>query len=351
MKAIPIKAINLRIIAVQLTILKRIALRIIVPTICVYPLWAQTPLIKGVHADHSEYLAYINTHGGYKEYHKTEMNRSLPNDVQIEDLRFYLGQAQESYLNNDIDAAKANFKEVTDMAFTTDWEDEHRLAIFYSFLRRAQLEESKENRDKLITQAFEFDSHLQPDPKLFDKRIQSEFKRIKENYPWLLWLPKNLFQKYSLIKINGRAMNFSMKRIPLSQGLLRASLFSNSFQSQSVEMKGTEFINWEPSQSPLFRGSCTDGKGKSLGFPVYFSKHCIYNPQKEIELVDLKPQIDNSPQFPPIEVPKHQWGFLQNKWFWMGIAAFTFTIVNQKRKRKGRPPTQRQTRPSSHRGF
>lgn len=325
---------------ITFSMILKMTLRIVILTY-VFPLWAKIPLIRGIHADKSEYLAYIKTHGEYEEYHQTEMNRSLPNAEQVKNLRLYLQRAQESYLSNNIGSAKTHFKEVTDLAFTTDWEPEHRLAIYYSFLRRAQMEEVSENQNQLITQALEFDPQLKPDPKLFSQRIQLEFGRIKEKYQWLSWSPKELFEKYDVIKINGKVIPHLRREISVSHGLLRVSLFSDSFQRQNVKIRGKDLITWEPRHRPLSHGDCMDGESFNSLIPVYFSKHCIYEQPKEL----LKPLSAYSHHSQKM-VKTSKFRFLKSKWFWVGVGVVTFAIVSQSREGGKKPH-----RPSSHRGF
>lgn len=333
----------------KVIVLTTIILTIMTSTL---PIWAQTPLIKGVRADKSEYLAYIDTHGGYGEYYKTEVYRSLPGNESIKNLRFYLRQAQESYLDNDIEGAKLHFKEVTDLALNADWEDEHRRAIYYSFLRRAQMAELSGNQDKLITQALEFESRLKPDPKLFSQRIQLAFKRIQENYKWSPWSPKNLFKNYDLVKINGKTISHSKRKILIPHGLLRVSLFSNSFQSQYIKIRGRELSDWEPPNRPLSRGDCAYGESFNSLIPVYFSKHCIYEPQKELQLSDLRPQINDSQRPTVLETPASQLSFLRNKWFWIGVGMVAFFVRNQNKEKKKKLPHQKTPQgPTHYNGF
>ena len=290
-------------------------------------LWAETPLIRGIYADKDEYIAYINTHGGYKEYQGVEIKGSLPSENQIRSLREHLASAQEIYLRNDLEFSQAQFREVTNLSFLSDWESEHRIAIHYSFMRMAQMEESKQIQDELITQAIEFAPQINIDPKLFNQKIQNQFQIIKKNYKWLEWSPRDLFKRYDRIKINGRDISPLVKKVLLARGTLRLSLFSNAFQSQNIKITGEQLIHWEPVHRPLSSGRCIGGTSNYPLVPVYFSKHCVYEPPNELQ----------TPQFQGVTVSsvKSVKGrgkspyILKNKWLWVGVGSTLALMISQ----------------------
>ena len=312
-------------------------------------LWAQTPLIRGTYAEKEEYIAYINTHGGYKEYQGVEIKGSLPSENQIRSLREHLASAQESYLRNDLDFSQAQFREVTNLSFLSDWENEHRIAIHYSFMRRAQMEESKQIQDELITQAIELDPQINIDPKLFNQKLQNQFQTIKKNYKWLEWSPGDLFKRYDRIKINGREVSPRAKKVLLARGTLRLSLFSNAFQAQNIKITGEQLIHWKPIHRPLSRGRCIGGTSNYPLVPVYFSKHCVYEPPNELQ----------TPQFQgitisPVKAVKGRGKssyILKNKWFWLGVGSAVALMISQSHSKSETPSRDERREADIYYGF
>ena len=238
------------------------------------------PLVQSISANKVEYLAYIHIHGEYEPYHKTAMKEALSRPSQWKELRLHLMQAQENYLNHDLDNAKIQFEKVTNLAHHADWNDEHRLVIYYSFLRRAQWAHSKKERDKLITQALELDHHFQPDPKLFSEKLRLNFKRIQKNYQWAYWNPKKIHKSYNVIKMNGKKVSLSNEKIKIPQGILRLSLFSDTLHSQSVRIRGKNLASWQPIKKALAHGGCTQVKSRTSHGLFIFQNIVFMNPQK-----------------------------------------------------------------------
>ena len=315
-------------------------------------LLAQTPLIMGTNANKSEYLAYINIHEEYKAYHQFEAEGLLPNEDQINSLYQYLGEAQESYLQNNIKLSQDHFQRVTNLAFITDWKNEHRIAIHYSFLRRAQLENSKQQQEHLITQAIEFEPQLKPDPKLFNRKFRNQFQEIKEKYLWIKWSPKTLFKKYDRIKINGRDLSPSRKEILLPLGPLRLSLFSNTFQRQIIKTTGQQLINWKPTHQTLSYGNCLKATSLHPLIPIFFSKGCIYTPTNELQTL---PPIQMALKDIKDKTPPRSTPFLKNKWLWIGLGSITAFIASNQAKGMRRAPQQTKEKihkqPTTHHGF
>ena len=235
-------------------------------------------------------------------------------------------QAQEFYLSGDGASAQKIFGEISALAHSADWRSEQRRIIFYSFLRRAQDENSPEKRKSLLLSAgnlvlwdFGPGGAFGPgdsDRQLFPPPLLEELDGLRASRSVLSVQWKKIFPHHEAILLNGKEVRReSAAQIP--EGSYRVSAFSSSHAPWSKILPLSQLLAHPVKAAPLVKGYCGSlqikeewaGGNIFLFPPSDCEKDIVFSKAWEESLkkrrIPLK--AENPKQLPQAKTPKWLW--------------------------------------------
>ena len=244
--------------------------------------------IKSNYTSFQEFLVFIESSNftSYAE-HLLKKKREQANNFKLKDI---LLKAQELYLSGEIERAVQIFKEISNLAYKTNWNKEDRRIIMYSLLRRAQTEEDKEKRKALLVLAsdffvFEINKENYSDYNLFPPPLIEQLQKIqtKKNNLSINW--NKVFPHHEIILLNGQRLEKN-KVLKLPQAVYKITALSSSHKAWSKNISLSELLERTIKTKSLTKGSC-----KKIELT------------KDLQLSDLKTApISNCPRLNPLEI-------------------------------------------------
>ena len=218
----------------------------------------KTVVVKSPYTSLQEFLLFIDSSNSisYAEYLLIQ-KRKLAKSFKLKE---QLLKAQRFYLSGEGEQAEKVFREISNLAYKSDWDKEERRIIIYSLLRIAQTQEDPEQKKALLLLASDFfsskintQSYLDYD--LFPPPLMEELKEIqkKQNHLSLAW--SKIFPDHEIILINGeRKEKQNINSLP--QTVYRISALSSSHQTWSKNISLSELAGQIIKTAPLTKGSC-----------------------------------------------------------------------------------------------
>ena len=196
----------------------------------------------------------------HKTYAQSQWER-FKKQTEAFELKEKIKKAQGAYLSGD--SSITFFKEITDLAYLGDWDEEQRRVILYAFLRLAQLEVNSNKKKALLISAGRFItedlSSNYPEYSLFPPPLIEELNslRSKQNSFLVDW--KKLFPRYEILLINGRKME---SRTRLNEGKYRITVLSSFHAPWIQTISLSDLLSQVVKTQPLTVGYCDSLKIK-----------------------------------------------------------------------------------------
>jgi len=290
---------------------------------------------------------------------------------KLNQLNQLLAEAQSRFLNGTLDEAREAYSQIAAIALISDWPNEQRQAIHYSFLRLAQLESDSERRDLHLREAAAFAPDLEPDRNLFSPPLVAQYQKVTEEQKGKA-VTINLADRFSgfdwLIH-NGRRIRIAKtENLKLPPGTHRLKLLSNLLQDQTVVVDAFAVSGLEPIRRYWLSGTCqnpllnfTTSREVPLPTGGVFARDCIVTKvdgvwknlaKKSVEFTQ-RPITSSSNDIPMIHAPQPMpvapTKSTKRGWLWAGLAGVAAASVavmlaeNQKSQRSSgsstRPPS------------
>jgi hypothetical protein len=259
-----------------------------------------------------------------------------PSDASITHLMRILKHAQADFLKGNETEARRSFWEMTSLAQTQDWHEPQRHAIFYAYLRLAQLTSNEPEKMKIVEDAASFAPDLKPDASLFAPPLVALWKQTLESI-----LRKSTriaidekFAGYDILKVDGLSYHMNkVTQISIAPGMHRLSLLSNSRPYFSQQMTATQLNLFRVDSKPLAFGDCAEPgllQFKELNLSmvsVLYSDSCVRtysgttwikgeNPLQDIGVKDVAGALPSGLSTTGLSAPPPS-----HKWLWIGVAA------------------------------
>jgi hypothetical protein len=181
-------------------------------------------------------------------------------------LRTKLEHAQRSWLSGDIEAARADFRALTELALKADWKNDQREAIQAAFLRMAQSSESGTERENWLESAARLYGDIAPEASLFPPPLMNQYDAIKTRMTTVSLDLADVFPDFRYVLIDGRKVDLALdSHVSLSGGLHRLTALSDSHESVTEFMTAAQLRVLRLSPPPLIEGVCESARLRSHG--------------------------------------------------------------------------------------
>ncbi len=343
----------------------------------------ETKMIRSIFLVFTSLLVALPTKGGvlyvhpsvsseeaslYSEIHKIETFKQkeverLQNSASELQLLKLFKTAQSDFLSKSTEFSVIAFKKIIAKKHEADWSPGTRAIIHYSFLRLAQLSDSKEKLS-LFEEALAFDASIEPDTKIFPPPLVKAYNKIRRDLETTeIQLKK--FQEYPVvILVNGKLIDpVKTNSMVLFPGIYRITLVSDYTTPQTHILNSNQIATLNPPRDSLISGQCNSSaqirkpllnQAQSM---ILFKNGCAHKPKSKNST--QKAQYDIPKQLSPpvlIENPSHPIETLNtqtesqtSKWvigglIVAGVAGLVYLIADsqkqsQKKKSKKTQPT------------
>ena len=178
----------------------------------------------------------------------------------------------------------------------------------------------------MLKLAHAFDTEFASSNDLFPPPLVKKQRDLKNNLKPQVWsLPKKT-EKFDLLRINGKKVDFSsgfIKRVP---GPLRLSFYSNKWRPQSFQLNIDEIDSLNLATIPLAKGSCHNPvfntKALTQSKMTLFDQGCTGSTQSQLAQL---PREELDLNFKEKTVSRSK--FYQNKWFWIGLSVVAVSLT------------------------
>ena len=162
----------------------------------------QTVLLQAPTADRLEYRSALKAKSDSRSPSQTYVTQhpSKPNRRRLVDA---FTRAQDAFLNDDQDQARADFRAVVEMAGEEDWQTSDRGLLLHASLRLAQLAPSAREQREWLNRALAFGDDLNPERDLFPPPLMEDLERVRASRPRVT-IPEDLAADWPLILIHGQ---------------------------------------------------------------------------------------------------------------------------------------------------
>lgn len=179
-------------------------------------------------------------------------------------LRTKLERAQRSWLSGDIEAARADFRALTELALKADWKNDQREVIQAAFLRMAQSSESGTEREGWLESAARLYGDIAPDASLFPPPLMNQYDAVKTRTTTVSLDLADVVPDFRYVLIDGRKVDLALdSRVSLSGGLHRLTALSDSHESVTEFMTAAQLRVLRLSPPPLSEGLCENARLRS----------------------------------------------------------------------------------------
>ena len=239
------------------------------------------PVIRAATTPFPEYAAWIATHPDDRSWVR-QIESQHPSKTEISVLAELVEASQKAYLTGSLEDAKNKFREISDLADTSDWRTSEREAITYAMLRFYQLDKSELGLKYLkLAAIFGFDCHF--DPHIFPPPVIQAWKdELTKAHKHAVRI-SNLrdFGGFDVMKVDGR--NYSLadtEFISILPVQHRISLLGSQAQyfTQKIGSSQLQVMKVEP--VVLISGTCADPQVNPeihFAFTALFNEACIRN--------------------------------------------------------------------------
>jgi hypothetical protein len=332
----------------------------------------EAPLVRGPGLNQLEFEAFAE--GLRRPTLAEALDLQRPGKVAEEKLRHLLEQAQAAWLEHSLDTARSGFTELTALADEADWRDSQREAIFYAFMRMAQLAGTSTSRaneaSEWMEKAARFFPDLSPRPDLFPPPF---IKSFSETHSRTLASAQTIdlkarFPEFRFVLVNGKKHEVGRKaKLQLPQGRHRITALSDQHAPFTEKLSANQLEIFRLNPLSIAQGSCEapSGVGNLLGhdsLTVVYADGCLRTRKQagwlhrngdlaELETRPLDPGVAsgmNASLFQDHEFERP--GMKKKHWLWIGAGAFLTGAYLVHREVNRDPPPAR-VEPSHHLGF
>jgi hypothetical protein len=302
-----------------------------------------------------------------------QLSKDRPSKAESTEFESKIERAQNLFVSGSEEQAQKAFLQICKLSRIADWNASQREALFYAFLRAAQLTKKNNERDDLMDQAARFAPDLDPDTQLFPPPFLTTYRdfRSREQKASTAYQIDEKFAGYDLVIVDGRRYETDkQKEFLLTPGEHRISLISNSRLPLTLEMNSSQLSVFRADSKPLALGSCEEPAISGLhelnleAASVMYGPDCIRSftgtiwlkndgKAQQIALLANKTSYAEANNFSPsLKDEALMPSKISNKtWLWIGagtavVAASAFFIIQNQRSHRGQS-----VQPSVHEGF
>ncbi len=296
-------------------------------------LWAEPIAVQSLKSSDFEFETYLNNQPQVKSWIQYYKNQ---NKVARQSLYRELKKAQFEFISGDLEKSKKYFKNISDLKFQFDWNEEERKVIHFALLRLAQVTQEPLVKNQLLTEAIEFDSSLVMDENLFPPPMVEKFKQLKKISKTQVWsLPKNAAE-FDEILVNGKSHKGHTSFLRSAAARLRLTFLSNKYQTITLIQEPQHLESANLVLKPMALGDCDHPNWQmeldSSQQWLFVDEGCVgesKNPQTLSTVSAQNLEISASNQNSSGSVPQ----ILKSKWLWIGVSILAAGVVvsqNQK---------------------
>jgi hypothetical protein len=269
---------------------------------------------------------------------------SRPGADRSAELKNRFQKAQRQWLAGNTEAARSEFRALTELSQKADWRDPQREVLQASYLRLAQSASSGTEKSSWLEAAVRFFADLDPNPALFPPPLIEEFRAAKhrllddapEFEPW------EVFPESRYVLIDGRKIETKERKpIRLAPGVHRVTALSDTHVAITEFLTASQLRLFRASPVSLVEGSCGTARLKSdltqlRDAEIYSGASCTGDSAKPLE---LKPQYLASNGLPLTATQRPAQVEGKKTWYWvLGgaiIAGAGYALVREMNKEKG----------------
>lgn len=252
-------------------------------------------------------------------------------------------KAQEHYLAGETSLALKKFQEITGLSHASDWNEEERRGIFYSFLRQAQYEKNKTKKQALLIAANQFiltpvHEKSYKDYNLFPPPLMEKLKKAQNNQVFLSVDWKGVFPHHEIVLVNGKQVFPSAERIKIPTGAHRVTALSSSHTPWTKILPLSQLVTQSVQTTSFTSGRCKNLKIKKewQGDSIQLFQNAQACPSQNIfhKTAQAKPALKEDTELSKtLAIVKESQtdsslfnkNVFQSTWFWVG--AFTAIAV------------------------
>jgi hypothetical protein len=265
------------------------------------------------------------------------LETTRPGDDHEQMLKSKLERAQRAWLGGDIEAARAEFRALTELSLKADWRDSQREVLQTAYLRLAQSAESTTERSGWLESAARLYGDLTPVSDLFPPPLMTEYESVKDHLTKTEIVFGDVFPDSRYVLVDGRKIEISTQpRLQISAGLHRLTALSDSHEPVTEFMTATQLRVLRLSPPVLTEGTCDGAKIRSrsavpsnIDVEIYSGATC---PTKKFEsalnegrLITAGPNAFG-PSAPQVRAKDHTWLWIAGAAI---VAGAAYAFANQ----------------------
>jgi hypothetical protein len=340
------------------------------------------PLVRGPGTNRIEFEAFAEAQRRSTLAQALELDR--PGKEAEEKLRNLLEKSQAAWLGHSLDAARSGFMEMAALAEEADWRDSQREAVFYAFMRLAQLASPSsgpspsslpspmdpKDAEEWMKKAARLFPDLSPSPELFPPPLIRSFSEVHTR---TLVAARAIdlkahFPESRFVLVNGKKYDMSRReRLDLPTGRHRITALSDQHAPFTEKLTATQLGILRLNPPSIAQGSCQAPTGVGNLFEydslaVVYSGGCLrtrtssgwLHPNGDLaELTSrpLDPAAASAMKESLFQDPEFERPRMKSKhWFWLGAGALiTGAYLAHREANRDKAPAPMV--PSHHRGF
>ncbi len=279
--------------------------------------------------DQSDKISFIESH-----------HKKIAHNNQ---LSLILKKAQFEFLKGSLIKSKKEFKNIIELRFKNDWNNEQQKIIHYAFLRLAQLERNKQKRVKILKDALFFNNKIKPNNQLFPPSLINEYATTKAQLNVQIWpLPDN-YNLFDQVLINGNSIESASGFLKKEMSTIRISFLSNKWSPQTFVTNTKNLKSLKLQKQPMVTGNCHNPTFHHTELintsPLIFDKGCVGKTQTLMS--SIEPNTKNLTN----QSKTQSMSFYKNKWFWIGLSVVAVGLTayqidqNNRNGQTPQPPT------------
>lgn len=275
-----------------------------------------------------------------------ELLKRRPQAVHRDKLLTIFAEAQQAFLANSKELAKAKFESLAALFTADDWAKTDRQIFLNTFLRLAQLEIESSKQQIWLSQAVLVGDDVEPETGLYPPPLLTNYFRLKTGAPRALIDERWWRDGWTAIMFNGVVCTRqTCAGLPLVADKVRVTWLSDTWLSYSDVLAPTDFAHAKPRKVAWVAGECGDSQlsAQAESFKkvdVFWSLEC--QPQSAPpETVNLQPTAVQD-ELPRLIVKVEERPFYKSKWFWAGVGVVgvaALILANSKKDSESTEPS------------
>ncbi len=215
------------------------------------------------------------------------LETTRPGDDHDRQLKSKLERAQRAWLGGDREAARAEFRSLTEMSLKADWRNAEREVLQAADLRLAQMSDSGTEREGWLESAARLYGDLAPNAALYPPPLLAEYETIRKR---LLATAveidlRDVFPDFKFVIVDGRKIELANEyRLAIMPGIHRLTAYSDSHETVTEFLTGSQLRVLRLSPPTLTEGVCETAKMRtrtdlpsSLNVEIYSGSNCPHD--------------------------------------------------------------------------